>query len=115
MSRQRTVFSVLLLSCLANVAWANPITYTVTVNTSSIRGTTGSLDFNFNPGVFGTQAASLQILNFATDGSLTGSQSVIGDVSGTLPAALTFDNATALNDYYQAFTYGSTLSFNVSL
>jgi len=36
----------------------------VTVDTSSIAGTMGSLDFNFNPGPFVTQTASAQILNF---------------------------------------------------
>ena len=52
-----------LLSCLADVASASPITYNVLVNTSSIAGTTGSLDFNFNPGVLITQAASVQIFS----------------------------------------------------
>ena len=48
--------------CLASMASAAPITYDVTVDTSSISGTAGSLDFNFNPGPLVTQAASLQIL-----------------------------------------------------
>jgi hypothetical protein len=104
-----------LLSCLAGVASAGPITYTVLVNTSSIAGTTGSFDINFNPGLLVTQAASLQILSFSTDGSLNGTPSLIGDVSGALPATVTFDNGTAFNDYFQGFTFSSTLSFNVSL
>ena len=28
---------------------------------------------------------------------------------------MTFDNGTAFNDYFEGFTYGSTLSFQVSL
>jgi len=36
-------------------------------------------------------------------------------VSGSLPGTLTFDNGTAFNDYFEGFTYGSTLSFQVSL
>jgi hypothetical protein len=94
---------------------ASPITYSVSVNTSSVSGTSGSLDFNFNPGPFTTQAASLQILNFAGNGALAGSSTLTGDVSGMLASTLTFDNGTAFNDYFQGFTYGSTLSFNVSL
>jgi hypothetical protein len=35
-------------------------------------------------------------------------------VSGTLPGTLTFDNGTALNDYFEGFTFGSTLSFDMS-
>jgi hypothetical protein len=87
----------------------------VSVNTSSINGTAGSLDFNFNPGTFVTQSASLQILNFSSDGALAGSPVVTGDVIGTLPGTLTFDNGTALNDYFEGFTFGTVLKFDVSL
>ena len=110
-----TRFWFLLVLCSA-AAMADPITYNVTVDTSSISGTAGSLDFNFNPGPFVTQAASLQILNFSSNGSLAGNCPCgIGDVTGQLPATVTFDNATAFNDYFDQFTYGSILSFDVSL
>jgi hypothetical protein len=36
-------------------------------------------------------------------------------VSGTLPGTLTFDNGTALNDYFEGFTFGTVLKFDVSL
>jgi hypothetical protein len=106
--------------CLATaVASASPITYTVNVDTSSISGDTGSLDFEFNQGGLITQAASLQILGFTTDGMLTGSPALTGDVTGALPGTLTFDNGvvnnSGLNDYFEDFTFGSTLSFQVSL
>jgi hypothetical protein len=78
-----------LLACLAGVVSADTITYGVTVNTSSISGTAGSLDFQFNPGPLVTQAASLQILSFASNGSLAGSPSLTGDVTGgPMPATL---------------------------
>ena len=32
-----------------------------------------------------------------------------------MPGTVTFDNGKALNDYLEGFTYGSTLSFQVSL
>src|SRR5271155_1726114 len=97
-------------------AMASPITYDVTVNTSSITGTMGSLDLNFNPGPLVSQFAQLQILNFTSDGTLAGAcPCSSGDVSGQLPATLTFDNGTGFNDYFDDFTYGSTISFEVSL
>jgi hypothetical protein len=96
-------------------ASAAPVTYDITVNTSSISGTAGSLDFSFNPGGSQAQAASLQILGFSSDGSLAGSPALTADVSGILPSTLTFDNGTGYNDYFEGFTYGSTLSFDVSL
>jgi hypothetical protein len=101
--------------CFASMASAAPVTYDVSVDTSSISGTAGSLDFNFNTGPLATQPASLQILDFMSDGALAGCPTLTGDVAGALPATLTFDNGTAFNDYFEGFTYGSALSFQVSL
>jgi len=38
-----------------------------------------------------------------------------GDVTGTLPGALTFDNGTSFNDYFDGFTFGKSISFDVKL
>jgi hypothetical protein len=107
-----------LLTCFPWGASADVVTYAVTVDTSSISSDVGSLDFQFNPGPFTTQAANLQILGFASNGTLDplalGPQ-LAGDVTGTLPGALTFDNGGAFNDYFTDFTFGSSLSFLVSL
>lgn len=119
--RKRSLLFVASFLCFVAAVSADPITYDVTVNTSSISGTAGSLDFNFNPGPLVTQAASLQILNFVSDGSLADCAANVqgfcptGDVSGTLPATLTFNNDTAFNDYFDDFTFGTTISFDVSL
>ena len=98
-----------------SLASAGPITYDVTVNTSSIFGTTGSLDFNFNPGPFTTQLAQLQILSFTSDGTLAEACPCgTGDVSGQLPATLTFDNGSGLNDFTSTTSaYASMISFSV--
>jgi hypothetical protein len=112
-------YKIILLSALvimfANWAYADDITYDVTVNTSSITGAVGSLDFNFNPGPLVTQAASLQILSFSSDGTLGGSPTLTGEVSGALPASLTFNNGTGFNDYFEGFKFGSILTFDVRL
>ena len=115
--RKRAVFFSGAFLCVTLAATASPIIYQVTVNTSSISGTAGSIDFNFNPGSLGmSQSASVQVLNFTSDGLLLGGPALTGDVSGgPLPLALTFDNLTGLNDYFQGFNFGSTLFFDVSL
>lgn len=97
--------------------WAAPVTYSVTVNTASISGDTGSVDFQFNPGPLPGQTADVQILNFSSNGALVpGNASTVGDVNGLLPSTVTMDTAQyALNDYFEGFTYGSTLSFEVNL
>lgn len=97
------------------VAWANEITYHVTVDTGSASGTVGSLDLQFNPGLPPTQSGFADVLNFTSDGSLAGMQQVSGDVVGTLPGAITFDNGMPFNDYFDGFTFGTTLSFDLHL
>lgn len=113
MNKCRLLFGGLLLFAVS--ASASPVTYDVTVNTSSIAGDQGSLDFNFNPGPLETQAASLQILGLSSDGTLAGGPALTGDVGGALPSTVTFDNGTVFNDYFEGLTYGSTLSFDLSL
>jgi hypothetical protein len=108
------LLAVLLLFGVGSAS-ADAVTYQVTVDTSSIAGTAGSLDFQFDPGSLITQAANLQISGFTSDGSLAGAPSLTGDVSGTLPGSVTFDNGTVYNDYFEGFTFGNTLSFEVSL
>ena len=87
------------------------ILYSVTVDTSLLpNGTTGNLNFQFNPGG-ASQEASASLTSFSTDGTLIGLPALLGNVSGALPATVTFDNGSALNDYFQGFTFGSSFSF----
>jgi hypothetical protein len=84
----------------ATAALTNPagfVAYHVTVDTSSLRGTSGFLDFQFNPGaVPGTQAATLS-------------------VSGLPGGPLALTNTGPLNEAKVPFTYGSDLSFDVRI
>ena len=91
-------------------AAAGSIEYAVFVNTSTLNGTSGFLDFQFDPGNSLTQAATAQILSF-TGGTLVGSPSNTGNVTGVLPGTLTFSNSTALSESYQGFTFGLSYSF----
>jgi hypothetical protein len=120
MSKRSLLFMASLLFA-ASLASTRTITYDVIINTTSITGTTGSLDVNFNPGPLVTQAADLQILNFTSDGSLANCAANVqescstGDVSGTRPGNLAFDKGIGFNDYFVGFTFGTTISFEVSL
>jgi hypothetical protein len=92
---------------------AGPITYLVTVNTSAINGTSGFLDFGFAPGN-DSQNAFVTVSSFSSSGSLTGVPQVSGGVSGALPVAVTIDNSTQFNDYFQGFNYGTAITFLVT-
>jgi hypothetical protein len=111
----------ILCAFAALVVLATPVSattiYFVTVDSSSVSGNLGFLDFQFNPGNGTSQLATAMITGFA-GGTFSGSPSVTGDgdVSGTLPGTLTMDNGTALNEYFQSFTYpATTFSFLLTL
>lgn len=81
-----------------------------TVDTNSVSGTSGYLDFQFNPG-YDSQAAFAELEDFTSDGFLNGAALTSGAVSGALPGVVSIDNTTGYNDYYQPFNYGQTFSF----
>jgi hypothetical protein len=110
----RILSTIAILGCLTTAMTATPVTYIVSVNTQSLAGTMGSLDFNFNPGPLVSQSAMVQILDFS-GGAMAGSPVLTGVASGSLPGTLALDNGTGFNDYFQEFTYGSTLTFDVYL
>ncbi len=94
---------------------ANPVvTYLVQVNTSTISGVSGNLDFQFNPGLGVSDPAFVKIFGFTSDGTLAGAPVLIGGASGTLPPSVTISNSSAFNDYSDGFTFGNTLSFYVT-
>ncbi len=87
--------------------------YQVTVNTSTLKTTPGGLDFQFNPGGSAASAATVQITNFVTDGTLVGASADSGGGTGTLPGNLAISNNPGTNEVFQGFTFGSALSFAV--
>jgi hypothetical protein len=96
-------------------AWADPLSYVVTINMSAINGTSGNLDLQFNPGALhGTHLATATVGGFTSDGTL-GTAVLTGDVTGALPGTLSFDNQTVFNDDFQAITFGNTIQFDLVL
>jgi hypothetical protein len=114
MNAQILVLFVSLLG-FGSAVLADISSYQITIDTSSLLGSgDGSLDFQFNPGALDTQGASVEIVNFTSDGALVGSPVLTGNVAGGLPGTITFDNGSFYNDYFQVFTYGSTISFQLN-
>jgi hypothetical protein len=117
-SRVCSLAALILLS--AGSAAAASMVFLVTVNTSAVNGNSGFLDFQFTPEASTSQAAIARMSNFNADGGALvfnlNSPQVTGDVlGGPLPAPLTFSNATAVNEVFQQFTFGSLFSFVLSL
>ena len=98
----------------ASAASASLSTYAVSIDTSSLIGTSGALDFQFNPAnSTGFTTATAGISGF-TGGTLS-SPVLTGDGSGTLPSSVTLNNTTQYNDYFTNYTFGNSIKFNLSL
>ena len=108
-------FLVILFLSAASSVTATPITtYFITVNTSSIDGLTGQLDFQFNPGS-GALGAFVDISQFGfSDGGFNGSPTLTGGASGSLGSTVHIDNSTGFNDFLQPWIFGLSLQFQVS-
>jgi hypothetical protein len=90
--------------------------YLVSANTTAIAGETGSFDLQLNPGGIGTLTVTATITNFTTDGTGLSLNTTDGDVSGTLsPGPLTINNTQSLNDLLENVTFGTSISFTLTL
>lgn len=106
----RTVLAVLLV-CGAGQAWAGPILYSVTIDTSTLGTGPAYLGLSFL-GLADAAPATATVSKLA--GALTGAASVQGTVSGSAPGPLVFSNANGGSDWVQAITLGGIFSFDVS-
>ena len=110
-------FVVAFLICAATTLQAADVVG-ITVNTSTVSGTTGYIDFQFNPSPGGSQSATVQIQNFAGATYRTGTQSDLGSVSGgPLPSTVTINNSAGgvgINDDFEGLTFGKTLALQLT-
>jgi hypothetical protein len=102
--------SVVLL-ILAQPALAGSI-FDIALDTSALSGSGAQLAFSF---ISGDPASnSVTISEFATDGVLGASMGTSG-VSGTLPGAVTIDDAEFFNDFLQTLTLGGAIQFALTV
>jgi hypothetical protein len=109
------LLALLLLLGWVGTARAGTIEYLVTVDTSTIVGTNGSLEFQLNPAGANPIPITATIDNYGGNGTLVGSPYVFaGDVT-TSGNDITLKNGTALNDAGQDYTFGTLLTFDLTL
>ena len=86
----------------------------IVVDTHTLAGTNGYVDFQFNPGALSTQSATLDIKNFAGATYLPGSQVDTGGATGgPLPAMVILINSTIYNDDFEGVKFGNTMTFTL--
>ena len=107
---RKTLF--LLLSCLTLLLTPATLfadsTYSVSVDTSLLSGTSAQLAFDFIDG--GSPSNTITLSNFSTDATL-GINSPTGGVSGTLPGTVTLTDSSFFNEYLTNISLGTNFSF----
>lgn len=90
------------------------IVLSVVVDTHTLAGVNGNVDFQFNPGPLSAQSATLDIKNFAGATYLAGSQVDTGGASGgPLPGTVVLTNSTVYNDDFEGVKFGNTMTFTL--
>jgi hypothetical protein len=108
--------SWLILGLLGAGSARADLSFQVSTDTSSLSGQSGFLDFQFNPGDSSAIAATATVTDFSSVGGLLAPAAVLtDDAAGSLPGTLTLDNGTSFNDVFQGFTFGTSVSFTVTL
>lgn len=134
MKKVKVLASAAVLMMAAAVAHANGVTYSVLADTSSLAGTLGWLDFQLVPGTgqYAEVTATLKNFDGGTGGLDAWNRGSTGSVVGHeldwfCPGCpdlyfgpVYFDDGTAppvnsTNDYWQMFSYGDYISFDVEL
>ncbi len=94
----------------------------VTVNTTALTTLPNSanapfsLDFQLNSGAtLNNNSAVISNFTFGGGGAPFGSANYFGGASGTLPGAVTLTDTAAFNEFFQSFTAGTILGFDLSL
>jgi len=98
-----------LLTASAATVSAAPISYTITF-TGLSSGQTGHVDLSYAAAQVNPPATAT-ITSFNVYGGSLGAATSGGDVTGSLPGAVTFGDSPTFNYVSQALTYGNTLSF----
>jgi hypothetical protein len=107
------------LAFLAPAAARASSIFVFTTDTSSLSGS-GYIDLQYTANA-GAGASTATITNFLTNGSLGGAAtiSLVGDASGDLASTVTILNgalnSSGYNDYNQAISFGTFLTFQVAL
>lgn len=113
---------VLATGLLLSTAASQAVTYHIDIDTSVLNlpvnsgNAPFSLDFQLNSGdTLNNNTAFITNFTFAGGGAPFGSANTINGASGGLPGSITLSDSGAFNEFYQSFTSGSTIGFDVSL
>jgi hypothetical protein len=115
---QTLTVAALLLCAVASHAGI----YHVTIDTSTLKSPPNSsngpfsLDVQLNSGnTLNNNTATLSNFSFGGGGSPFGPVNIFGGASGNLSSTITLHDTQAFNEFFESFTAGSVLGFDLSL
>ncbi len=113
--------SLLLASGLAlSATTSHAALYHVSINTAALVGNASgpfSLDFQLNSGdTLSNNTAVISSFTYGGGGAAFGAPSAFGGATGDLTLnSISLSDSSAFNEFYQSFTAGSTLDFDLNL
>jgi hypothetical protein len=99
--------------CGASTVCASTITYQFTINTTTLNGQAGNLDFQLNPGNISASFVALDLSGLDLHGgSFVASQiQLTGAASGTFATDVLLNNSQGYNDAFQPVDFGTSVTF----
>ncbi|MEO5711893.1 MAG: NF038129 family PEP-CTERM protein [Luteolibacter sp.] len=95
------------------------VSYQVSINTSALAANVTSSPFSLDfqlIGNGGNNSATISNFNFGGGSATSGTENYTGSASGNLGTTISLNNTSGfLNEFFQEFTPGSTLSFTLNL
>lgn len=116
-SVMKSFFSIAGLALGMASGAAQAIIYSVDIDTQSIVGKTGSVDFQWNLGVVDLSLLA-SVFNFSSGSTFTKAPVILsGDVSGSLQpgARVNFAGSSTNNYLYQDLSFGNAIHFQLTL
>lgn len=100
---------------LASPARAGSVCFLITADTTGLAGTSGFLDLQMNPSTtLASPSVTATVTEVSTDGTL-GSTTITTGVTGSFSSTPAVMNNMSYSELQQTFTYGTTLSFEITL
>ena len=90
--------------------------YQVSVDTTQLAGVSGFIRLQLNPAVSSRGSnAFAELMNFVSDGVLSGEPDLLGAAQGSLEGVVSLQNDSLLNQFTQAIQFGTAFTFDVLL
>jgi PEP-CTERM motif len=107
------VSTLFLFAAAANLPAS--VIYDFAINTSTLSGQAGNLDFLLSPFSVPAPGVTAVVSGFSTDAVFNPGDISLTNATGSLASSVTLANASTFNDAFQPVTFGNFVDFEVTL